>query len=120
MLAWTILRRRFETAIPVGAIDIDGQDFDAMLLCIAHDLRRRIEAHGLAVDEGRRKNIRIVAFDPGRGIDQDRKACRVTFRKAVFAKAFDLAETARGEIRWIAAPGHAVDEFGAEAVDGAD
>ena len=44
----------------------------------------------------------------------------MAFRKAVFAKAFDLAETARGEIRWIAAPGHAVDEFDAEAVDGAD
>src|SRR6267154_5140879 len=98
MLAWTILRRRFETAIPVGAIDIDGQDFDAMLLCIAHDLRRRIEAHGLAIDEGRREDIRIVAFDPGRGIDQDGKACRVTFRKAVIAKTLDLFEATRGEI----------------------
>jgi hypothetical protein len=41
----------------------------------------------------------IARLEPGGGIDQQRKARRVAFGKAVFAKALDLAEAALGEIR---------------------
>ena len=85
------------------AIDIDRAHLDAMLLRVAHDLRRRIEAHRLAVEQRGREHIRVVAFDPGRGIDEVGEARRVAFGKAVFAEAFDLAEAALGELRVVAA-----------------
>src|SRR5580704_8204424 len=40
----------------------------------------------------------------------------MTFRKTVFAKAFDLAEAMFGKVAVIAASGHAVDELVAEQV----
>ena len=70
---------------------------------IAHQLRRLIEAHRLAVEDGGAEHVRIVAFDPGRGIDEERKARRVAFGKAVFAEAFDLAEAVFGEVAVVAA-----------------
>ena len=41
----------------------------------------------------------MVAFEPGRGIDQQREAGRVAFGEAVFAEALDLLEAALGEVR---------------------
>ena len=42
----------------VAVIDIDGPDLDAMLARIAHQLRRLVEAHGLAVEDGGAEHIR--------------------------------------------------------------
>src|SRR5580704_16167905 len=82
-----------QRAIPIAEIDIGGTDLDAVLARIAHELGRLVKAHRLAVEDGGAENVRITAFDPGRGIDQERKARRVAFGKTVFAEAFDLAET---------------------------
>ena len=106
-----------QRAIPIAAIDIGGADFDAVLACIAGELRRLIKAHRLAVDDGGAEHLRVAAFDPCRGIDQKRKARRVAFGKTVFAEALDLAETVFREIAIIAARRHAVDELVAEQMD---
>ena len=90
-----------------------------MLARIAHQLRRLIKTHRLAVEDGGAEHVRIVAFDPGRGIDEQREARRMAFGKAVFAEAFDLAEAVLGKFAVIAALRHAVDEFVAEQMDGA-
>ncbi len=113
-------RRRLQRAVPVGVIDIDRADLDAVLLRIAHDLRRRVEAHRLAVEQGGGEHIRVAALHPCRGIDEEREARGVAFGKAVFAEPFDLAEAALGEIAGIAATRHALDELVAEILDGAD
>ena len=84
---------------------------------VAHQLRRLIKAHRLAVEDGGAENVRIAAFDPRRGVNQKRKARRVAFGKAVFAEPFDLAEAMLGKAAVIAAPGHAVDELVAEQMD---
>ncbi len=101
-------------------VDVDRADLDAVLLRIAHDLRRGIEAHRLAVEQRRGEHVGIAALHPGRGIDEQREARGMAFGKAVFAEAFDLAEAALGEIAGIAAPRHAFDELVAEILDGAD
>ncbi|NCZ93848.1 MAG: hypothetical protein EBZ00_07735, partial [Actinobacteria bacterium] len=36
------------------------------------------------------KGVRVVALDPGAGVDQQREAGGVAFRKTVLAEAFDL------------------------------
>src|SRR6476469_9767080 len=82
-----------------------------MLARIAHELCRRIEAHRLAVEDRGAKNLGVVAFDPCRDIDEERKACRMALGEAIFAEAIDLAEAALGKIAGIAAPRHAPDEF---------
>ena len=83
-------------------IDIDRPHFDAVLAQVAHDLRRRVEAHRLRVEQRSREDVRIAALEPGRGIDQEREARGVAFREAVFAEALDLLEAALGEIARIA------------------
>src|SRR5258705_12186459 len=85
-----------------------------MLARVANELSRLVEAHRLAVEDGGAEDVRIVTLDPGRGVDQKRKARGVAFGKAVFAEAFDLAEAALGEVARIAAPGHPADELVAE------
>jgi hypothetical protein len=65
---------------------------------VADDLGRLVEAHRLAVEQGRAEDLRVVAFEPGRGIGQQREAGRVAFGKAVGAKALQLAEGLLGEV----------------------
>ena len=63
----------------------------------------RVKAHRLAVEQRRREHVRVTAFHPGRGIDEDREARGMAFRKAVIAEALDLLEAALGEIALVAA-----------------
>ena len=88
-----------------------------MLARVAHELGRLIEAHRLAVEDGGAEHVRIMALDPGRGVDEQREACGVAFRKAVFAEALDLSEAVFGESAIVSAANHAVDEFVAEEMD---
>ena len=60
-----------------------------------------------------------MAFQPGRDIDQKRKAGGVRFGKAVFAEALDLFEAAAGKFLVVAAPGHAAHQPVAKAIDNA-
>ena len=113
------MRARLQRRVPVGAVDVDRAHLDPVLAQVAHDLRRRIEAHGLRVEQRRREHVRIAALEPGRGIDQQREARGVAFREAVFAEAFDLAEAALGEVARIASRHHALDHLGLERADGA-
>ena len=68
----------------------------------------------------RAEDVRIVALDPGRDIDEEREARRVALGEAVLAEALDLAEAALGELALVAVADHAGDELLAEGVDGAD
>src|SRR5262249_47817273 len=88
---------RLQCAVPFAEIDVDATHLDAVLARVAHELRRLIEAHRLAVDDGGAEDVGIVALDPGRGIDEQREARSMAFGEAVFAKAFDLAEAVLGE-----------------------
>ncbi len=82
-----------------------------MLPGVADQLGRLVEAHGLAVQQARAEDLRMVAFHPGRDIDQDREADRVALREAIGAEALDLLEAAFGEGAVVAAAGHALDEL---------
>ena len=69
-----------------------------MLARIAHNFGRRIKSHRLGIEQGRGKRGGMMLFDPGRNIDQQRKAGGMAFGKTVRAEAFDLLETGFGEI----------------------
>src|SRR5215468_11762693 len=111
------LGAQLQRAVPVRTIDIDRPHLDAVLLRIAHDLRRRVETHGLAVEEGCCKSVGITAFDPGGGVDEDREACRMAFGKAVFAETLDLTEAAFRKLALVVARDHPLDELVAKAID---
>ena len=55
---------RFQRAVPIGEVDVGGARLDAVLARIAHDLRRRVKAHRLRVQQRRREGCRVVALDP--------------------------------------------------------
>ena len=74
-----------------------------MLARVAHDLGRGVKSHRLGIEQRRGEGRRMMAFDPGRDIDQQREAGGMAFGKAVFAEAFDLLEAGFGEIPVIAA-----------------
>ncbi len=113
-------RSGLQRIIPAGVIDVDRAYFDAVLAGVAHDLGGCIEAHRLAVQQRRREYVGIAALHPGGRIDKVREARGVAFRKTIFAEALDLVEAAFGEIAWIAARRHALDQLVAEILDGAD
>lgn len=112
--------RRLQRIVPVGVVHIGGAYLHPVLLRVAHNLRRRVEAHRLRVEQGGGKHLRMVAFDPGGDIDQQGKRGGVAFRKTVFAKALDLVKTARGKLRRIAAPHHALHHLLLVIADRAD
>ena len=99
--------RFFQAAIPIAGIHIHRAHRNAVVPRIAHDLRRRVKPHGLAVQQSTSKGRRVMAFQPGRGIDQMREARRMAFGKTIAAKAFDLRKDTLRQILRIAAPRHA-------------
>ncbi len=108
-----------ERAVPGAVIDVGLARLDPMLAGAPHDLRRRVEAHGLGIEQGAGERRRVMAFEPGRDIDEMGEARGVAFGKAVLAEALDLVEAALGEIGRIAARGHAADHLVLQRADGA-
>src|SRR5262245_21698825 len=84
----------------------------------SHNLRRSIKAHGLRVKQRRREGGRVMAFDPGRDINDVGEARSVALGKAILAETLDLVEAALGELCRIAALRHAADHLLAQAIDG--
>ena len=104
----------FQRAVPIAGIHIHRPHFHTMLLCVAHDLRRRVEAHRLAVQQRCGERGWVVAFHPGRRVDQLREAGSVAFREAIAAEPLDLAEHPDRELLLIATSHHALDQLVAE------
>ena len=88
----------FKRAIPVADLHVRRPHLDAVAARVLHQLRRRVEAHRLAVEQRRAERRRVVALDPGRDVDQQREARRVRFRKAVLAEAAGSAGRSRRRI----------------------
>src|SRR5579883_2052416 len=114
MTAWC---GRFQSAIPLAVVDVDGADLDTMIARIAHDLSRRVEAHGLAVEQRRGEDIGVESLDPGGDIDEEREARRMGERKAIIAEPLDLLEATLGEVLLIVIAQHAGDELVPELID---
>ena len=113
-------RSRLQRAIPIRQVHIDVAHGDAVFAGVAHELRGRVEAERLAIEHGGAEDIGIAAFDPARGIDQQRETGGVALGKAIFAKALDLTKAPLGEVALIASRRHAFDHLGLEALDRAD
>ena len=90
-----------------------------MITGAAHDLGRRIKAHGLGIEQRRGEGGGMMAFEPGRDIDQEREAGGMAFRKTIFTKAFDLVEAVLREFSVIAPVRHAIHEHAFKGIDGA-
>ena len=112
-----LLAHFLQRAVPIRMIDVDRQHHNAMLLRVAHDLRRGIEPHRLRIEQSGRERRRVMAFQPARDIDQQRKAGSVAFGKAVFAEALDLVEAMLSELRIVAPLEHSPDHAFFELID---
>ncbi len=84
----------FEGAIPLAGIHADMAHLDAVGAGVADELRRLVEAHRLRVEDRGQEHIRVGAFHPGRGVDEEREARRVALGEAVGGEAADLREAA--------------------------
>ena len=115
----SIRARSLERAVAIALIDVDGKHLDTMSSSVGHQLRRSVETHRLAVQESGQENGRIMAFDPGRDIDQQGERCRMRFREAIGAEALDLAEEVAGEFLGVAVGQQTVDQFLPEPFDDA-
>ena len=85
-----------------------------MLARVAHQLRRRVEAHRLTVQKRRRERRRVMALQPRAGVGQQRETGRVTFRKAVPREPLDLREHLLREMLGVSVGQHALRESLAE------
>ena len=108
---------RFKCAVPVGMADIGGAYGNTAAARLGDKLRGRIEPHRLCIEKRADEDIRIMPLDPGRDIDQQRKAGGVGFGKSVSAESFNLAKTPFGEFRRVAALDHAADHLVVELAD---
>ena len=62
-----------ERGVPAGGADVDRAHLDAVRARIAHQLRRGVEAHGLAVEQRAGEGRRLVALQPGGVVHQERE-----------------------------------------------
>src|SRR5690606_6795730 len=107
------LERRFDAARG----HVDRTNLDAVRARGAQELRRRVEAHRLAVQERAEERRGLVALEPRGYVDEQSKARRVRLRETVFAEASDLLEDLLRELGRIAALEHAVDQTLLEAAE---
>src|SRR5689334_19753666 len=103
-------RATLERAIPIAAADADRPHLDTVVARVAHQLRWRIEPHGLAVDERTGEGRGLMALEPRGAVHEQREARGVRLGKTVFAEALDLAEDLPREAFVVTALAHAVDE----------
>ncbi|VWC40571.1 hypothetical protein BST28156_06965 [Burkholderia stagnalis] len=82
-----------------------------MALRVLHELRGRVEAHRLAVQQRGEEDRGLVAFEPAARVHEMREAGRVALRKTVIAEALDLLENLLGEFGRIVALPHPVDDL---------
>jgi hypothetical protein len=54
----------FERAIPFARVDLRRPDLDAVAARVLHELRGRIEAHRLTVEQRRAESGRMMALEP--------------------------------------------------------
>src|SRR3546814_4227404 len=80
----------------MAVVDRDRAHLDAMIACIAHDLRRRVETHRLGVEQSGTEYVGMMMLHPARGIGDLRKARCMALRKAIAPEALDLLEGALG------------------------
>src|SRR3546814_9183581 len=73
----------------------------------------------MGVRQRRAEDVGVPAFEPGRGIGDQRKRGCVAFRKSVTAEAFELLEGLFGKFAFIAVVDHSVDQLVAEMGDAA-
>ena len=90
-----------------------------MVARIADDLGGCIKAHRLRIEKRGAEDIGMMAFEPGRGIGDQRKRGRVAFRKAIAAEALELPKRLLGILTLIAMGDHAGDQLVAEFRDAA-
>ncbi len=88
-----------------------------MIACIGNQLRGGIEAHGLAVDDGRTKGRGIVKLQPRGNINKFGKTGGVRFGEAVLAKTADLAKDLIGKLFVESFLSHPCQEFFLELFD---
>src|SRR5690606_20688862 len=89
---------------------VDRPYLDAVRARRAQQLRGRIEAHRLAIQQRAEERGRLVAFQPRRHVNKESEARRMRFRKAVLAEALDLVVQPLRELERVAACEHAVDQ----------
>src|SRR6202522_4321260 len=101
----------FERTVPMAACRIDCTHLHTVRARIAHQLRRRVETHRLAIDESRAKCRRLVVLQPGGGVREQCKARRVRLRKAIITEAAYLVEYLLRKTFGISPSAHAVDQL---------
>ena len=109
-----------QRVVPEGMVDVGCPHLHPVLAGIAHDLCGCVKAHRLGIQQGGGKHRGMMAFQPGRDVDQLGEACRVALGKAIGAEALDLLEAILSEVSGIAACHHTLDHQVLEAANGAD
>ena len=57
--------RILQPVVPSAEVHVDRAHLDAVLAGIANDLGRRVESHGLGIQQRTGEHIRMVALEPG-------------------------------------------------------
>jgi hypothetical protein len=100
----------FERALPAADRDVDLAHLDAVLARVAHELRRRVEAHRPGVEQAAEKGVGMVPLDPARDVREQSEAGGMALGETVFAEALDLLEDALGVLERIALLDHSPDQ----------
>src|SRR6266436_4372138 len=79
-----------QCAVPIAGQRIHRPHVDAVAACVLHQLRRRVKAHRLAVQERSEKRRRFMALEPCGNVGKQREAHRMRFGKTVDRKSTRL------------------------------
>ncbi len=109
-----------EQIVMVAGVDIRAAHLHSMLARVADQLGGRIKAHRLRIEQRAGEHRRMMAFEPGRNIDQLGEALGMAFGKPIASEALDLVVAALRESAIVAAPHHPLDHLRFIAMDRSD
>ena len=106
----------FDGAGPVGDLDVDGADFQAVALRVFDQHRGRVEAHGLVVEDGGGEGGEVFHLEIGRGVGDEREAGGVGLGESVEGEGADGLDDFVLGFRGQAVGGHAGAELDFEVL----
>ncbi len=93
-------------------VDVGGAHLDPVAAGVLHQRVRRVEAHGLGVEQRRAERGRVVQLDPRARVDEVGEGHRVALGEAEVGEGGELVEDLVGHLALDAPLGHALVEPG--------
>ena len=94
--------------VPMAVVDVGLAHLHTVIHRVPDELCWRVKAHRLRVQDGSAEDVRVMAFEPSRYVNEKGERGGMAFGETVIAETLDLLEAALSEFGRVTPGGHPV------------